>query len=96
MKINRLILFVVSLLLPLFVSSGADARGTKQLTPEIKVNLMKLKAIRGTPVDASTFNGRPVLVTFFASWCPPCASEMRGFRDFIKENGPDNVKHNCG
>jgi len=30
-------------------------------------------------------------VTFFASWCPPCATEMRGLRDFIKKNGPDKI-----
>ena len=87
MKINRYMLYAATLMVALFATTGADARGAKQLTPEIKANLTALKAIRGTPVDPSMFVGRPVLVTFFASWCPPCASEMRGLRDFIKEMG---------
>jgi cytochrome oxidase Cu insertion factor (SCO1/SenC/PrrC family) len=64
MKTNRLVLFIVPLVLGLIVNSDADAGGAKQLTPEVKANLKALKAIRGTPVESSTFNGRPVLVTF--------------------------------
>jgi thiol-disulfide isomerase/thioredoxin len=28
------------------------------------------------PVNLSEFRGRPVVLNFFASWCPPCTAEL--------------------
>ncbi|MGO8824600.1 MAG: TlpA family protein disulfide reductase [Acidimicrobiales bacterium] len=30
----------------------------------------------GNPVSLSAFRGRPVIVNFFASWCPDCRAEL--------------------
>jgi thiol-disulfide isomerase/thioredoxin len=35
-----------------------------------------LKAIDGKPVTLSSYRGRPVVLTFFASWCHPCEEDM--------------------
>jgi len=52
---------------------------------------MALEALRGAKVDASFLAGRPVLVTFFASWCPPYRTEMRGLARYIEANGADKI-----
>lgn len=35
----------------------------------------QLKDLGGQPVDLESFRGRPVWITFWASWCPPCRAE---------------------
>lgn len=35
-----------------------------------------LPSLRGGPVTAASLSNRLVVVTFFASWCPPCYAEF--------------------
>lgn len=40
---------------------------------------------QGNPVKLSDFIGTPVVLNFWASWCPPCKAEMPHFETVSKE-----------
>ncbi|MBQ8208061.1 MAG: TlpA family protein disulfide reductase [Clostridia bacterium] len=43
----------------------------------------------GNSFKLSDFRGKPVILNFWASWCPPCKSEMPDFESAYKEYGED-------
>jgi len=44
-----------------------------------------LKDIDGRDVSLSSLRGRVVLINFWATWCPPCRSEMPSLNSLYKE-----------
>ena len=42
--------------------------------------------LQGAPLAMKTFQGRPLLLNFWATWCPPCVAELPLLNDFFKKN----------
>ena len=42
----------------------------------------------GTRLDLSSLRGHPLVLNFWATWCPPCVREMPALDRFAREFGP--------
>jgi thiol-disulfide isomerase/thioredoxin len=61
------------------VSSDTEKEApAKSITDAVKIAALdfKLTDLNGKEVSLSDFKGKKVFLNFWASWCPPCISEM--------------------
>lgn len=74
------------ILLALFIVAGAQ---TKDLPTD---PLLKLQGLDGKVIDLSELRGSVVLVSFGATWCAPCSTELRALDEILSEYREKPVK----
>jgi thiol-disulfide isomerase/thioredoxin len=47
---------------------------------------MKWDTPQGAKLPMQSFQGRPLLLNFWATWCPPCVEELPLINDFYLQN----------
>jgi cytochrome c biogenesis protein CcmG/thiol:disulfide interchange protein DsbE len=67
-------------------SAGDSDDATSQAAPNVT-----LEFFDGTSRELSEFRGKPVVLNFWASWCPACISEMPAFGEVHRRLGDQVV-----
>jgi len=77
------------------VLAAGGAVGVMRRTPDVKPTLtseeqafwqQKFKQVDGSPLSMVGFRGKPLVVNFWATWCPPCLAELPLLNAFYTEN----------
>lgn len=50
---------------------------------------LRLDSPSGGPLEMGAFRGRPMLLNFWATWCPPCVEELPLIDRFFKDHAAD-------
>lgn len=98
----RLTTPLLLLLLLQIVMQPVSAAGTTELSLEQKAHIHQLPSIKPVATDSEndlaesgadsiSLEDRVVVVTFFASWCPPCLDEFRALNAVKRKLGEDNL-----
>lgn len=70
--------------LPSFIPS---AQASDVSAPSKAAPSWELKNLDGKTVKSSDFDGKVVILDFWATWCPPCKAEIPGFVELQKQYG---------
>jgi thiol-disulfide isomerase/thioredoxin len=71
-----------------FVPAGRVLAGPVLPTPAPS---WKLKDVDGRPVASDQFKGKVVVLDFWATWCPPCRTEIPGYVALQKKYATDGL-----
>lgn len=75
--------YIIALMLTILFGTAAKAQLPK----------VNLKSMNGKEVRTDTINnqGKPIIISFFATWCKPCNRELKAinevYEDWVEETG---------
>ena len=63
-------------------TNSKDSAGDPDAIPAID---FPMQDYQGNTVNLSDYYGKPIVLNFWASWCPPCKAEMPIFNEIYKD-----------
>jgi thiol-disulfide isomerase/thioredoxin len=78
--VKKILPLLIAVLLVVSTSAGAAVPMPEFSLPSV---------VDGTTVRSDAFKGQVLLITFFATWCPPCRQEIPTLIQLQQELGPE-------
>ena len=77
--------FIISLLTLMVLAFNLQAAELKQLEKPVTPPPLKLESLKGDTIDLKDYQGKVVLVQFWATYCTPCRLEMPSMNKLMKK-----------
>lgn len=96
-KIIAPILLLTFMTVMIVQAIGTDDQKEEKLNTSAGLNVglkapdFELENLLGEKVKLSDFEGKKVMLNFWATWCPPCKAEIPDMQKFYLEEGNDIV-----
>lgn len=84
---HRILLVIACIVVLAFSMVAAQAQGAPAQKPSFK-----LQSLDGRVTDLTSQKGNVVLVSFGATWCAPCSTELRALNEVLDEYKDKPVK----
>jgi cytochrome c biogenesis protein CcmG/thiol:disulfide interchange protein DsbE len=91
MKVDRIIQGGVLVMLFAFVGVLYQSLHDNVVKAGDKAPNFSIRADDGRTITARDFGGKLLLLNFWATWCPPCISEVPALNKLQQALGPDGV-----
>jgi len=86
---KKSIVFAASILIVMGLTRSAADDGTSlKVAPKVGALAppFELETPSGEKASLESFRGRPLILNFWATWCPPCRAEMPDLQAFYERN----------
>ena len=68
------------------IATGSEVQMDQDLAPNFAITLFQGEAkLGGTDVNLRQFQGKPLIINFWAGLCPPCRAELPDLQEFYNE-----------
>lgn len=88
---NRYVLFHLALPLLLYAAAGTAGQSLTPMPEGVMAPDFALPDTHGKLHRLSEYRGRPVIVNFWATWCPPCREEIPSMNRAWRELNAEGV-----
>src|SRR5580693_8056269 len=91
MKVDRILEAGIAVMLCVFVGTLYHSLRENAVKAGDRAPDFSIQADNGKTITARDFGGKLLLVNFWATWCPPCISEVPALNQLQRALGPDGV-----
>jgi thiol-disulfide isomerase/thioredoxin len=73
-----------------FIIAAAIIYNKFVASPDIPLSQLEVKDLKGNIVDLTSYEGKPLVVNYWATWCAPCLKEFPHFEE-VKQQYANEV-----
>jgi peroxiredoxin len=92
LSISAAVILIIALTFGLFESFKSKPKKIECLGEDMGIPRFTLLNLKGEKVNSSSFQGKVILLNFWATWCPPCRQEIPDLNELYNRYKKDGLE----